>query len=77
MLRLRGSVRKRSVSANRILPIATAGLRIAKPIKGECQSVVRDGPDCIPWTHAEEVNAEQVVEGGCPGEPARKRAAAS
>jgi hypothetical protein len=49
MLRLRGSVRKRSVSANRILPIATAGLRTAKPIKGECQSVVRDGPDCIPW----------------------------
>jgi pimeloyl-ACP methyl ester carboxylesterase len=32
--------------------------RIAKLIKGARQVVVKDGPHCIPWTHAEEVNAE-------------------
>jgi non-heme chloroperoxidase len=42
---------------DRILPIATSGLRTAKLIKGARQLVVKDGPHCIPWTHAEEVNA--------------------
>jgi non-heme chloroperoxidase len=44
--------------ADRILPIAVTGLRTAKLIKGARQVVVKDGPHCIPWTHAEEVNAE-------------------
>jgi len=44
--------------ADRILPIAASGLRTAKLIKGARQVVVKDGPHCIPWTHAEEVNAE-------------------
>ena len=44
--------------ADRILPIAATGLRTAKLIKGARQVVVKDGPHCIPWTHAEEVNAE-------------------
>jgi len=44
--------------ADRILPIAATGRRTAKLIKGARQVVVRDGPHCIPWTHAEEVNAE-------------------
>jgi non-heme chloroperoxidase len=44
--------------ADRILPIAVSGLRTAKLIKGARQVVVKDGPHCIPWTHAEEVNAE-------------------
>jgi non-heme chloroperoxidase len=44
--------------ADRILPIAAAGLRTAKLIKGARQLVVKDGPHCIIWTHAEEVNAE-------------------
>lgn len=44
--------------ADRILPIAVAGLRTAKLIKGARQVVVKDGPHCIPWTHAEEVNTE-------------------
>jgi non-heme chloroperoxidase len=44
--------------ADRILPIAASGQRTAKLIKGARLSVVKDGPHCIPWTHAEEVNAE-------------------
>jgi len=44
--------------ADRILPISATGLRTAKLIKGARQVVVKDGPHCIPWTHAEEVNAE-------------------
>src|ERR1700757_4385040 len=44
--------------ADRILPITAAGVRTAKLIKGARLLVVKDGPHCIPWTHAEEVNAE-------------------
>ena len=44
--------------ADRILPIGATGLRTAKLIKGARQVVVKGGPHCIPWTHAEEVNAE-------------------
>ncbi len=44
--------------ADRILPIAATGHRTAKLIKGARQVVVKDGPHCITWTHAEEVNAE-------------------
>jgi non-heme chloroperoxidase len=43
--------------ADRILPVAVTGLRTGKLIKGARQLVVKDGPHCIPWTHAEEVNA--------------------
>ena len=43
--------------ADRILPMTAAGLRTAKLIKGARQLVVKDGPHCIPWTRAEEVNA--------------------
>jgi non-heme chloroperoxidase len=43
--------------ADRILPIATSGMRTAKLIKGARLLVVKDGPHCILWTHAEEVNA--------------------
>jgi non-heme chloroperoxidase len=44
--------------ADRILPIAAAGQRTGKLIKGARFLVVKDGPHCITWTHAEEVNAE-------------------
>ena len=44
--------------ADRILPITATGLRTAKLIKGVRQLVMKDGPHCITWTHAEEVNAE-------------------
>jgi non-heme chloroperoxidase len=42
--------------ADRILPITATGLRTAKLIKGARLLVVKDGPHCITWTHAEEVN---------------------
>jgi non-heme chloroperoxidase len=42
--------------ADRVLPITTTGLRTAKLIKGARLLVVKDGPHCITWTHAEEVN---------------------
>ncbi len=35
-----------------------AELRTAKLIKGARLLVVKDGPHCVPWTHADEVNAE-------------------
>jgi non-heme chloroperoxidase len=44
--------------ADRILPITAAGIRTAKLIRGARLLVIKDGPHCIPWTHAEEVNAE-------------------
>ena len=43
---------------DRIVPITAAGQRTAKLIKGARLVVVKGGPHCIPWTHAEEVNAE-------------------
>jgi len=46
--------------ADRILPITASGLRTAKLIKGAKLKVVKDGPHCITWTHAEEVNSELV-----------------
>jgi non-heme chloroperoxidase len=42
--------------ADRILPITATGLRTAKLIKGARQLIVKEGPHCITWTHAEEVN---------------------
>lgn len=42
--------------ADRILPIAASGLRTAKLIKGSRLLVIKDGPHCITWTHAEQVN---------------------
>ena len=46
--------------ADRIVPITASGLRTAKLIKGSRQVVVKGGPHCITWTHAEEVNNELV-----------------
>ena len=44
--------------ADRILPITASGLRTAKLVKGARLAMVKDGPHCITWTHAEEVNSE-------------------
>lgn len=43
--------------ADRILPISASGHRTAKLIKDARLLEVRDGPHCITWTHADEVNA--------------------
>jgi non-heme chloroperoxidase len=42
--------------ADRIVPIAASGLRTAKLIQGSRLLVVKDGPHCITWTHADQVN---------------------
>jgi len=44
--------------ADRILPISASGARTGKLIKGARLVVVKGGPHCITWTHADEVNAE-------------------
>ncbi len=44
--------------ADRILPIGASGLRTAKLIKNAHISVIKDGPHCITWTHADQVNSE-------------------
>ena len=44
--------------SDRILPITASGERTAKLIKGARLVVLKDGPHCITWTHAEEVNRE-------------------
>jgi non-heme chloroperoxidase len=46
--------------ADRILPIGASGLRTAKLVKGARMVVVKDGPHCVTWTHADEVNRELV-----------------
>ena len=46
--------------ADRIVPIGASGLRTARLIKGARMVVIKDGPHCITWTHAEEVNQELV-----------------
>jgi non-heme chloroperoxidase len=46
--------------ADRIVPISAAGLRTSKLIKGARLLVVKDGPHCVTWTHADQVNAELV-----------------
>jgi non-heme chloroperoxidase len=46
--------------ADRIVPISAAGLRTTKLIPGSRLVTVKEGPHCITWTHAEEVNSELV-----------------
>jgi non-heme chloroperoxidase len=43
--------------ADRIVPITAAGMRTAKLIKGARLLTVKEGPHCITWTHAEQVNS--------------------
>jgi pimeloyl-ACP methyl ester carboxylesterase len=42
--------------SDRIVPIAAAGQRTARLIKGAELVVIKDGPHNVAWTHAEEVN---------------------
>jgi non-heme chloroperoxidase len=43
--------------ADRLVPLEAAGQRTAKLIKGARLVVVKGGPHCITWTHADDVNA--------------------
>jgi non-heme chloroperoxidase len=42
--------------ADRIVPYASSGQRTAKLVKGARLVTVKNGPHCITWTHADEVN---------------------
>jgi len=44
--------------SDRIVPISAAGQRTAKLIKSARLATIKDGPHCIIWTHADEVNTE-------------------
>ena len=46
--------------ADRILPINASGQRTAKLVKNARYLVVKGGPHCITWTHADQVNPELV-----------------
>jgi non-heme chloroperoxidase len=59
---------------DRIVPIAAAGRRTAKLVKGARLSIIKDGPHAVSWTHADEVNAELV---SFLGKAAAKRAASA
>jgi non-heme chloroperoxidase len=41
---------------DRIVPLAAAGQRTAKLVNGAKLVVIKGGPHCITWTHADEVN---------------------
>jgi non-heme chloroperoxidase len=43
--------------ADRIVPYASAGARTAKLVQGAQLVTIKNGPHCITWTHADEVNS--------------------
>jgi non-heme chloroperoxidase len=47
--------------ADRILPFEASGKRTASLIPGAKLVVIHDGPHCVTWTHAEEVNREMMA----------------
>jgi pimeloyl-ACP methyl ester carboxylesterase len=60
---------------DRIVPFAAAGERTAKLVKGAELHVIKGGPHCIIWTHAEEVNSELLRFLGQRAVSARREAA--
>jgi len=42
--------------ADRIVPFSAAGQRTAKLVQGAQLVIVKDGPHCISWNHADQVN---------------------
>jgi non-heme chloroperoxidase len=60
--------------ADRIVPAQASGNRTAALIKGARLATVHDGPHCITWTHAAEVNRELLA---FLGEPAGTRTTAA
>ncbi|MDE1827155.1 MAG: alpha/beta hydrolase [Thaumarchaeota archaeon] len=42
---------------DRIVPLSASGAKTAKSVKEARLVVVKDGPHCISWTHADEVNS--------------------
>lgn len=58
--------------SDRIVPLVSSGQRTAKMVKGARLAVIKGGPHCVTWTHAEEVTAELV---GFLGEQQKSEAA--
>ena len=58
--------------SDRIVPLEASGQRTAKLVKGAKLSVIKGGPHCIPWTHAEEVTSELM---GFLGQQSKSKAA--
>ena len=56
--------------ADRIVPISAGGHRTAKLVKGARLVTIKDGPHCVIWTHADEVNRELVSFLGAAKHPA-------
>ncbi|QOY86623.1 alpha/beta fold hydrolase [Paludibaculum fermentans] len=46
--------------SDRIVPITASGLLTVKLVAGARLYVVKDGPHCITWTHADDVNRELI-----------------
>jgi len=46
--------------ADRIVPLSASGKKTAKLVKDARLVVVKDGPHCISWTHADEVNSAML-----------------
>jgi non-heme chloroperoxidase len=46
---------------DRIVPLTAVGQRTATLVKGARLVVIKGGPHCITWTHADEVNAELLA----------------
>jgi len=61
--------------SDRIVPLSAAGQRTAKLVQGARLVVVKGGPHCITWTHAEEVNAELLSFLGEKAVPAKREVA--
>ena len=58
--------------SDRIVPLEASGQRTAKLVNGAKLSVIKGGPHCIPWTHAEEVTSELM---GFLGQQSKSKAA--
>jgi non-heme chloroperoxidase len=46
--------------SDRIVPMPVSGTKTAQMIKGARFVTIKDGPHCITWTHADQVNQELV-----------------
>jgi non-heme chloroperoxidase len=60
---------------DRIVPLEVSGQRTAKLIKGARLVVIKGGPHCITWTHADEVNDALMSFLGKPAGKAKREAA--
>ncbi len=60
---------------DRIVPFEVSGRRTAKLVEGARLVVIKGGPHCITWTHADEVNDALMSFFGQPAGKAKRKAA--